>query len=90
MAFQLLEGGDDQPPRRNQETDEAGISLLTLGLRTLSQRAVAAVADLFTLLTVASAWWLWLSIPHPDSYQLISLTIYALLILAANWIVRRR
>ena len=89
MTFKLLEGGEGAEALPSN-SDETGISLIALGLRTLSQRALTAVADLFTLLTVASAWWLWLSIPHPDTYQLVSLSIYALLVLAANWIVRRR
>lgn len=86
-GFDLIEGGEDSPPPKKQ--DDAGLNLLTLGLRALSQRAVAAIADLFTLATVASAWWLWMLTPNPNINQIVSLSLYGMLILAANWIVRR-
>jgi len=60
-----------------------------LALKALSQRAVAAIADLFTLLTVFGAWWLWHSIPDPNPNQIVALTIFAMFTLAANWLVRR-
>lgn len=84
--FEVIEEAADQPavdPPRE-------LGLLLLGLKTLSQRALSAVADLFFLATVASAFWLWCVTPHPDSYQLTSLSIYAAFVLAANWLVRRK
>jgi len=73
--------------------DRAAASFATnaiaLGLKVLSQRAIAAVKDVFTLLSVASGFWLWNSIPNPEMNQIISLSLYALFILAANVIVRR-
>ena len=77
-----------------EETDteskaDAGANLLFLALQALSQRALAGVKDLFTLLSVASAFWLWLSIPDPNIQQIVSLTIYAVFVLSANLIVRR-
>lgn len=71
-----------EPPRE--------LELLMLALKTLSQRAIAAIADLFFLATVASAFWLWAVTPEPNTYQIISLTIYAVFVLAANWLVRRK
>jgi hypothetical protein len=64
--------------------------MLTLALKALSQRALVAATDLFSLLTISSAFWLWWSIPAPNDRQIISLTLYGLLILAINWIVRRK
>lgn len=64
--------------------------LLVLALTALSKRFITALADLFTLATAGSAFWLWMSIPDPNPYQIASLTIYAAFILAANWIVRRK
>jgi len=64
--------------------------MLTLALKALSQRALVAIADLFTLLTVGSAFWLWSSIPAPNDRQIIALSIYACFVLAANYIVRRK
>jgi len=74
------------PPQANS----ASIAMLTLALRALSERAVIALADLFTLLTVGSAFWLWLLIPDPNPQQITALSIYAAFILAANWLVRRK
>lgn len=72
------------------EQTDVGTNMLLLGLKALSQRAIAAIADLFMLATVGSAFWLWYLTPKPDIYQIVSLSIYALFVLAANYIVRRR
>lgn len=72
----------EKPPRE--------LGLLLLGLKALSQRAIAAIADVFFLATVASAFWLWYLTPEPNPQQIVSLTIYALFVLAANWLVRRK
>lgn len=62
---------------------------ITLGLKVLSQRAIAATKDVFTLLSCASCFWLWNSIPNPSITQIVSLSLYAVFILAANVIVRK-
>lgn len=82
----------DNLPESSKETfaERAGTQALILGLKALSQRAIAAIADLFMLATVGSAFWLWWSTPTPDVYQIVSLSIYAAFVLAANYIVRRR
>jgi len=66
------------------------IAMLTIGLKALSQRALTAATDLFSLLTIASCFYLWFLTPKPDVYQITSLTLYGILILAINWIVRRK
>ena len=85
QAFEIVEP-DDEPvaaPRRDT-------GLLLLALKTLSQRALAAVADLFTLVTVGSAFWLFFAVKdQPNTFQLVLAATYALFVLAANWIVRR-
>lgn len=87
-GFQVVR---DETETEQKPTDNgAAIRLLMLALGALSQRALVAVADLFTLLTVASAFWLWRSIPDPNELQIIALSIYAAFVLAANWIVRGR
>ena len=61
------------------------MALITLGIKTLSQRALTAATDLFTLITCAGAFYLWMVTPNPDDkQQIISLSIYALFTLAAN------
>lgn len=86
--FQIVEQTTEDEGSESASTVAA--HALMLGLRALSQRAVAAIADLFMLATVGSAFWLWWLTPKPDVYQIVSLTIYALFVLAANYIVRRK
>ena len=90
-AFEIVDddllAGTSAAPQAPQRRADAG--LLLLGLKTVSQRAIAAIADLFTLVTVGSAFWLWMSIHDPDPNQLIALAMYGCFVLAANWIVRR-
>lgn len=91
-GFEVIEGGE-QPARTNPAppVDNAvAITMLTIGLKALSQRALTAATDLFTLLTVGAAFYLWYLTPEPNDRQILSLTIYGLFTLAANWIVRRK
>ena len=80
---------DDEPEAPPSLTERAASAALLLGLKALSQRAIAALLDLFALVTVISAWWLWWSIPEPSIHQIVALSIYAAFVLAANFIVRR-
>ena len=80
---------DDDEAETPSRAQEAGTAALLLGLKALSQRAIAAIADLFMLVTVASGWWLWASIPDPNDRQIVALTLYAAFVLGANYIVRR-
>lgn len=75
----------DQPVEHPQRS----AAMVLLALKALSQRAIAATKDVFTLLSTFSAWWLWWSIPDPSNTQIVSLSIYAAFVLAANVIVRR-
>ena len=81
-----LESATAQPSR----VENAALGILAFSLKALAQRTVTALADLFTLATVFSAFYLWWSIPDPNQYQIVSLTIYAAFILIANWLVRRK
>lgn len=95
--LQVVEEIDELPPQARpappaEKTDplvSAGATALMLGLKALSQRAIAEARTYFTLLSVASAWWLWWSVPDPSNTQIVSLSIYAVFVLAANVIVRR-
>ena len=84
-GFEIVGGTETEP-----QASGVHIAMLTLALKALSQRALVALADLFTLLTVGSAFWLWASIPAPNDRQIIALSIYACFVLAANYIVRRK
>jgi hypothetical protein len=85
-GFEVIEGGGDPAP----QATNAQIVMLTIALKALSQRALTAATDLFTLITVGAAFWLWYLTPTPTDRQIISLSIYALFTLAANYIVRRK
>jgi hypothetical protein len=73
-----------------QADHERATNLLALALKALSQRAVAAIANLFTLVTMAGTWFLWWKTPDPNPAQIVSLSIFAAFVLAANWLVRKR
>lgn len=79
----------EQPPRPDT-LETIGINALMLGLGALSKRTLVALSNLFTLLTVTSAFALWWRVlPEPSVYQLAGLTIYAVFLLIVNWLVRR-
>lgn len=84
--FEVVGEIPDASPRESF-IDRAGTQTLILGLKTLSQRTVAAVSE---LLSVGSAFVLWYLHPDPNAYQIASLSIYALFVLACVWMVRRR
>ena len=67
---------------------EQHVSLLALALKTMGQRALIAVDNLFTLVTVCLAFYLWHSIPDPNTLQVVALALFAVFVLAANVIVR--
>jgi len=69
---------------------DVGMTMLMMGLGALSKRALAAMPALFAVPAVGSAFWLWYLTPKPDVFQIVSLTIYALFVLTACWLVRMR
>ena len=88
-GFEVVGGTEvEQPPA--PAASGLHIAMLTIALKALSQRALTAATDLFTLITCVGAWWLWYSTPNPTYQQIVSLSIYALFTLAANYIVRRK
>jgi hypothetical protein len=58
-----------------------------LGLKTLSQRTLVAMSKMVGLATIASVFWLFMSIPNPSTYQLIWGGMYAVFILLFNVLV---
>jgi hypothetical protein len=70
--------------------NDAALGMILLGLKTLSQRMIIALGQLFTLLTCASAFALWYSVlPNPNALQLIGLGLYAGFILLLH-LVRKK
>jgi hypothetical protein len=94
--WEVIEGAGETPDpavtgqaSKSDALESAGLAILMASLKALSARAVEALSKLFTLATVASAFYLWYLTPEPNVLQIVSLTIYALFVLAANWLVRR-
>lgn len=88
-GFEVV-GGTEVEPRPAPPDNGVAIAMLTVALKALSQRALVAATDLFTLITCTGAFWLWMLTPDPTYQQIIHNSIFALFILAANWIVRRK
>jgi hypothetical protein len=85
-----VEEEPDSSAAGGQADHERAANLLALALKALSQRAVAAITNLFTLVTMAGTWFLWWKTPDPNPAQIVSLSIFAAFVLAANWLVRRK
>ena len=64
-------------------------AMLMLALKTFGQRFVIALSNIFSLLTVLSVWWLWMSVPHPGTNDLVGMGMYAVFILVVNYLVKR-
>ena len=75
---------------QDDKAASAGMTMLMMGLKALSQRSLIALSSLFTLVTVASCFWLYMSRSTLDPLQLILCGMYAVFVLAANVIVTRR
>lgn len=96
--FELVADQAETPPQapapppqpKAPVLNRVAIEMMQMALSALGQRALVALAACFTLLTVGSAFWLWMSIPDPNPHQLISLSIYAALVLAINVIAGRK
>jgi hypothetical protein len=92
--FEIVEDSEDSPsPATAGKTSplaDLGAQALYLGLQTLSKRTLVAIDNLFCLLTVFSAFFLWYKIRDPNVLQIVALSSYAAFVLAANIIVRRK
>ena len=82
-------GQEPDTPQHTPQEHAVATKMLIMALTALGQRFVVALASMFTLLTIGSAFFLWMMIPDPNNKQLIALGMYALLVLSINVIVRR-
>lgn len=87
-GFEIV-GGTGAEPKPAADNGVA-IAMLTVALKALSQRALTAAMDLFCLVTCSGAWVLWYLTPAPTTFQIVHNSIFAVFVLAANWIVRTR
>lgn len=64
--------------------DNTAMHLVQVAFAVLSTRAAVILAGLFTLLTVGSAFVLWLMIPDPNTHQLIAMGMYGAFVIIIN------
>lgn len=76
-----------QAQAQAQQSQMQSAAMIAVALKALSQKALIALASLFTLLTCGSAFWLWMSIPEPTVTQLVGMGMYAVFILLTNLLV---
>lgn len=88
-GFEVV-GGTETEQSPAPVDNGVAIAMLTVALKALSQRALVAATDLFTLITCAGAWWLWYLTPEPTYQQIVHNSIFALFVLVTNYIVRRK
>ena len=94
-GFQVEEVPDNVVPLQKPSiADRAMVQGVMLGLKALSQGAAVALSNIashvFALITVTMMFWMWMSIPDPNNYQIASLAMFGLFMLSANVIVRRK
>ena len=88
-GFEIVGGTEvEQPPAPS--ANGLHIAMLTIALKALSQRALTAAMDLFCLITCTGVWVLWYVTPNPNPQQIVHNSIFAVFVLAANYIVRRK
>lgn len=93
VAERDAEQGVVEHPTATRQTSEEvsqSLQLLLMALGALGKRTIVALANCFTILTVGSAFWLWMMAPpEPSVTQIVSLSIYAAFVLAINFITKR-
>lgn len=73
------------------QAQAAALQLLMLALKTLSQRTIVALAALRGLVLAGSVFWLaYVVVQSPDAPKLTGLGIYAVFVLAAEMLTRRK
>lgn len=87
-GFEVVGGTEVDKPA--SVDNGVAVAMLTIGLKALGQKALVAAGTLFTLVTCAGAWILWYLTPEPSVLQIVHNSIFALFVLAANYIVRRK
>ena len=80
-----------QPSRVSAAIDGTAIRMMQMAMWELSKRAVVALASLFTLLTVGSAFYIWLLIINePTQLQIVAASIFSTFVLLVNYLNMRR
>lgn len=80
-----------QPSRMQPVIDGAAIRMMQLALGALSQRAMVALASLFTLVTAGASFYIWLLIINePTQLQIVAASIFSAFVLLVNYLNLRR
>ncbi len=83
--FRVVGVEDDEPAAPSKQENTVAIKMIQIALAALSQRAIAALASMFTILTVGGVFILFLSAPpDPSVKQITLLGIYAAFTLLIN------
>lgn len=84
--FEVIDGGEN----RQSKDELAARQLLKFALGQLSRRTLVAAAASFTLLGVASVWFLWYTVlPDPTVPKLIGVGMYSVFLLVLELIRKR-
>lgn len=89
-GFEVVGGTETEPKAPAPVDNGVVIAMLTIGLKALGARALTALMDLFCLITCAGVWVIWYLTPDPSYQQIVHNSIFALFVLAANYIVRKK
>lgn len=85
--FKVVSEEPEVPTQQAAQQQAVAITMIQIALSAIWKQAIIAIANLFTLLSVASAFVLWLMIPDPNTHQLIAMGMFAVFILTANLLV---
>lgn len=87
--FELVHEETEQPAQPAKPDPALALStqMLTIALSALSQKALIALASLFSITLAGTAFFLWwMILPNPSINQLVGLGMYAVFILALHYI----
>lgn len=80
-----------QSPQQTQKEQAATVQMLRIALSALSKRFVVAIASLVDFTLITSAFVLWWSIIHePNTFQIVTASIYSMFILSIIWLRNRK
>jgi len=90
--FEVIEDEEHNSAQAAEPDTNKALDILLLLLKPLSQKTIIALGNCYSLLTVASVFWLALVIipNNPSIQQLVGLGGYAAFVIAVNIIVRRK
>lgn len=87
--FEIVQ--EDTEPATQPVSNDVAARMLTIALGALGQKAVVALASLFSVVLAGTVFALYyITLPSPSIYQLVGLGMYSMFILALHVIRARR